>query len=247
MPIMATKKQAPKAKATPKSKAKPSKRAEKAVPPVVQESLIDDNKPLTYLERQFVAEYVRMNGNAQQAYHKVNPDCTLGSAGVSGHRMLKRAKIKEAIAELHRKADERACISRAWVLDKLVDNLDRCMTAIPVTDRQGNPTGEWTYKATSAIRILELIGKDIGMYGQEDNKAGPKTQIVVMNDDQKRSALQAIFGSLGVASGPADSGRPADGAGLALDRPDADHDQGGDDPGFDADGSPFFQGESPHP
>lgn len=62
------------------------------------------------------------------------------------------------------KAVEKAALSKAWVLQKLTENLERSLQARPVTDRDGNETGEYVYNGAVANKALELLGKEIGMF-----------------------------------------------------------------------------------
>jgi hypothetical protein len=72
------------------------------------------------------------------------------------------------IAELCR---SKASRTKQWVLDRLKEIVERSMQAMPVLDREGNPTGEYTFQASSAIRVLELIGKELGMFtGRRDEE-----------------------------------------------------------------------------
>ena len=37
---------------------------------------------------------------------------------------------------------------------------------VPVLDRQGKPTGEYTFQGNLANKALELLGKELGMFGK---------------------------------------------------------------------------------
>ncbi len=89
-------------------------------------------------------------------------------AKMAAHRMLQnvtvvtlcRAKVEEVTKEVVRKAG----VDRAWVVQRLVENVDRAMQAEPVLDKEGNETGEYRYEGSVANRALELIGKECGMF-----------------------------------------------------------------------------------
>jgi hypothetical protein len=55
-------------------------------------------------------------------------------------------------------------MDREYILNRLQQIVERCMQGEPVLDRQGNPTGQYTFQAMSALRALELGGKEIGMF-----------------------------------------------------------------------------------
>jgi hypothetical protein len=53
--------------------------------------------------------------------------------------------------------------TRAWVLERLAENVRRAMQIEPVTLR-GLPTGEYRYEGSIANRALELLGKELGLF-----------------------------------------------------------------------------------
>ena len=55
-------------------------------------------------------------------------------------------------------------LTEDWVLDTLRQIVERCMREVPVRDRAGNETGEWTFKAREALSALGLLGKHLGMF-----------------------------------------------------------------------------------
>ena len=78
--------------------------------------------------------------------------------------MLRNAEVAARIKELQYAKAEKVVLSRAWVLEELRQNYERAMQADPVLDREGNETGKFTYAGTVAVRSLELIGKELGMF-----------------------------------------------------------------------------------
>jgi len=55
-------------------------------------------------------------------------------------------------------------LSQSWVLAQLVEIAERCMREVPVRDRAGRETGEWTFKPREALAALTLLGKHLGMF-----------------------------------------------------------------------------------
>jgi hypothetical protein len=53
--------------------------------------------------------------------------------------------------------------TRAWVLERLAENVRRAMRIEAVTLR-GVPTGEYRYEGSVANRALELLGKELGLF-----------------------------------------------------------------------------------
>jgi phage terminase small subunit len=95
-----------------------------------------------------------------------------GSADVTGARLLGNARIAAAVQEARAALSERTQITQDWVLTTLVENVERAMQAEPVRDREGEPTGEYTYQGSVANKALELIGKHLGMFKDEVKHSG---------------------------------------------------------------------------
>ena len=94
-----------------------------------------------------------------------------GGAAQSGARLLRDAHIRARVAQLTEAVAERAiekcALDRAWVLAGLKDIHGRAIQAVPVLDRDGAETGLFKYDAASAIKTLELIGKELGMFKEQ--------------------------------------------------------------------------------
>lgn len=78
--------------------------------------------------------------------------------------LLRNPKISAIVEAAEAKAIETAGISVVWVIQRLVENVKRAMTPEQVLDREGNPTGRWTWNGSIANRSLELLGKHLGMF-----------------------------------------------------------------------------------
>ena len=59
-------------------------------------------------------------------------------------------------------------VKQEWVLEKLVENVERAMQVAEVLDRDGEPTGEFVYQGAVANKALELIGRHLGMFSDKD-------------------------------------------------------------------------------
>jgi hypothetical protein len=55
-------------------------------------------------------------------------------------------------------------VTKAWVMARLKEIVERAMQAVQVLDHDGNPTGEYSYQGNVASKALELLGKEIGMF-----------------------------------------------------------------------------------
>ena len=120
------------------------------------------------------------------AYRSLRPLVSEHVADVKACIILQMPRSKERLAELAgvwkekaRLADaalartielaaermaEKEVATREWVIEKLVEVANRAMQAVQVLDSDGAPTGEWKYDGNVAIRALELLGKECGMF-----------------------------------------------------------------------------------
>lgn len=124
---------------------------------------------LTPKQEAFCLAYIE-TGNASEAYRraynakKMKPETVNRTA----KEMMDHPKIAATIAELREKVTEEAVkkleISKEWVLEELVQVVSMAKQAEPVTDAQGNPTGEYKQNLAAANRALELIGKELAMF-----------------------------------------------------------------------------------
>lgn len=93
------------------------------------------------------------------------------------------------------RAVEKGAVDKVWVAKRLKEISDRCMQAEPVCDRSGKqiiietPTGDlvpaFTFNAMGANRATELIGKELGMFGeQKEADANPLDKLTDAQLDQ---------------------------------------------------------------
>lgn len=91
-----------------------------------------------------------------------------GAIDACASRLLKsakvRARIEEIQASISARVVEKTAVTKAWIIAKLVENVERAMASEPVRDAKGEPTGEYKYNGAVANRALELLGKEEGMF-----------------------------------------------------------------------------------
>lgn len=56
-------------------------------------------KDLKPMHAKFVKEYIKSGGNQTQAYYNAYPNARLSTAGSNGHKLLKRADVREAVLQ----------------------------------------------------------------------------------------------------------------------------------------------------
>jgi len=98
------------------------------------------------------------------------------------------AELRQAIST---HTVEKTSVSKAWVIAKLVENVERAMQVVPVLDRQGNPTGDYTYQGNVANRALELIGKEYGMF-IDRKEIGGAGAFDHLDDDELSKTIEAL-------------------------------------------------------
>jgi hypothetical protein len=115
---------------------------------------------LSLRQQRFVGEYVASGGNGLKAAAAVG----YKNPGVAACRLLKNDNVRAAIEGARARAAEAAAISHEWLLARLRENVERAMQAVPVIDREGNPTGNHVYQGAVANKALELIGRHTGFF-----------------------------------------------------------------------------------
>ena len=89
------------------------------------------------------------------------------------------------------RAAEKAMLTKAWVIERLMENVERAMEAIPVLDAAGNPTGKYVYNGNVANRALELLGKEQGMF-IERKEIGRPGSFDMLDDEELDSMIEAL-------------------------------------------------------
>lgn len=82
-------------------------------------------------------------------------------------------------------------VNRAYVTDRLVTLVDRCIQAVPMLNKHGNATGRYRFEANGAVKALELLGLEQGMFEHKHKHLHAKANPLDGNRDE-------IVGRLGV-------------------------------------------------
>lgn len=121
---------------------------------------------MTHKQALFIQEYL-IDCNATAAARRAG--YSPKTAGATGAENLKKPEIKQAIDAAMSERQQRTEITQDYVLFNLREIVDRTMQKKPVivkgeqlTDENG--LGVWTFDAKNAIKALELIGKNLGMF-----------------------------------------------------------------------------------
>ena len=109
----------------------------------------------------------------------------------SGNRLLRKADVAARVEELRTAVSERQIekitVDQSWVIAMLTENVKRAMQVEPVRDREGNPTGQYTYQGGVANKALELLGKQFGMFQPKpEPEANTQELIDILNAGRER-------------------------------------------------------------
>lgn len=141
---------------------------------------------MTPKQQRFVEEYL-VDLNATQA--ALRAGYSEKTAYSIGPENLKKPEIAAAIEAAQNKTSEKLDITREWILERLKENAERAMQATQVFDKEGNPTGEYTYQGNVANKALELLGKQQGMFREKvDHNVGGTVRVVFAREGSRRTA-----------------------------------------------------------
>lgn len=130
-------------------------------------------------QQRFCEEYV-VDFNATQA--AIRAGYSEDSAGQQAHDLLKKHEIQGRITQLKQQIADKAEVNASYITEKLITITERCMQGEPVKDKEGNETGEWKFDANAANKSLELLGKRIGYFEQDNRQKGIRIKVNTPNE-----------------------------------------------------------------
>lgn len=143
-------------------------------------------------QQRFCEEYVvDLNGTQAAIRAGYSPK----TANEQAARLLAKASIQEEVEKLQKKHREEIKIDRKWIIERLVENVNRSMQIIPVLDKDGDPTGEFRYEGNVANKALELLGRHDGMFSNKVELTG-KDGEAIKHEHEHKHAIKAYFDSL---------------------------------------------------
>ncbi len=116
---------------------------------------------LTPKQSRFVEEYL-IDLNATQA--AIRAGYSEKTARAIGAENLTKPNIVAALMVAITNRSERTEIDQDWVVERLIEVVDKALQEKEVFDRQGKSTGEFRFDSAGANRALELLGKHHGMF-----------------------------------------------------------------------------------
>lgn len=90
---------------------------------------------------------------------------------------------REAIhAQATAEAIKSTALTKAWVIETLMENVAKAMQAKAMTNEEGEAIGEFQYQGSVANKALELLGKEIGMFVDRSINENVNTNYVVSGE-----------------------------------------------------------------
>lgn len=131
---------------------------------------------LTPKQQRFVDEYL-IDLNATQAAIRAGYSEKLANTNAS--KLLQNTTIKNAIQQAMNERQNRTQIDQDYVINTIVDTIERCKQARPVVDKSGEPVyienadGEivpaYKFDASNVLKGAELLGRHLGMFNDKLN------------------------------------------------------------------------------
>ena len=118
---------------------------------------------LSPMQARFVEQYL-IDLNA--AHAAIRAGYAKKNAKQQGHALLQKPVVQEAVTEAIQARSERTKADQDWIVERLVENVERAMTVEPVMVG-GVETGEYVYQGNVANKALELLGRHAGMFNDK--------------------------------------------------------------------------------
>lgn len=136
---------------------------------------------LTPKQSKFVEEYL-IDRNATQA--AIRAGYSENTAATIGNENIRKPLIQAAINNGVVKMTERAELTQDYVINNIMQTVDRCSQAEPVRDRDGEETGEYKFEHNGVLKGCELLGKHLKMFTDKidlGNQDGTPVNLGVTN------------------------------------------------------------------
>jgi len=135
------------------------------------------------------AQELAKGKSADESYTLAGFSPNRGNASVLKHKQNILDRVTEILDEresIHAQATADAikstALTKAWVIETLMENVAKAMQAKAMTDDDGNTIGEFQYQGSVANKALELLGKEIGMFVDRSINENVNTNYVVSGE-----------------------------------------------------------------
>jgi phage terminase small subunit len=151
---------------------------------------------VTPKQEAFVREYL-IDLNATQA--AIRAGYSARTAGQMGDENLKKPEIAKSIQSAMDERAARTEITADYVLQTIVDTVERCKQARPVLDRKGEPilveigdgtvAPAYTFDSTAVLKGAELLGRHLKLFTDKVEHSG---EIDFANADERTARLATL-------------------------------------------------------
>lgn len=151
----------------------------------------------TKRQQRFIEEYLKDLNGTQAA---IRAGYSKRTANEQASRLLAKANIRNRVEEAIKEREERTKIDQDYVLNTIVDTIERCRQARPVLDKKGDPvfveteSGElvpaYTFDPSAILKGTDQLAKHTGFY-EKDNK---------QKTDPVRELLESLLPTIGPPS-----------------------------------------------
>ena len=165
---------------------------------------------LTPKQERFVEEYL-VDLNAAQA--AIRAGYSKKAAKEQGYENLTKPHIQEAIKKAMDDRSERVEASQDYVLESVIETMERSKQAKPVTEKNGTPIftetpdGEivpaYTFNAAAVLKGAEILGKHLGMFVDKLEISDKRSRDEIIS---RANELNDRYGAGGISGGPGSDG-----------------------------------------
>jgi phage terminase small subunit len=115
----------------------------------------------------------------------------------SAYEILVNPQVQKYLRKFRRDRMERTLITSDWVLNKIVQLIERCMQGQQVLNDDGEPTGEWKFDSAGAAKGLHLLMKHMGMFEKDNRQKTPQDREALYEKLRQRGFDPQEMKSLG--------------------------------------------------
>ena len=130
-----------------------------------------------------------------------NPKNRKNATGAA-HQLMQNPDIVARITEWEEEIASHSAaaegLSRDYVVEQLIENVEMAKVAKPVLDRQGKETGEYQSNLAAANRALELLGKEKGMFVDRIHFEGLDAELAGMEGKVLRDFIRGVGSEVGL-------------------------------------------------
>ena|GEM_PF-340241 len=137
-------------------------------------TLVELERVVTLRQRKFVA-YLADGLSGTEAAVKAGYSARTAASQAS--ELLRNPKVSAYRKEFMKTVLERLCLTPESIAVRLYEVYERCMSKTPVLEydrdaKEHVPSGEWQFDSRGAVRVLELLGRNAGMFAERVQLAG---------------------------------------------------------------------------